>query len=262
MHSRGAHGGSSERFGYSWAEYSELLPIHEQQFQGWTALIAPTEWVGCDFLDAGCGMGRNSYWPLSYGARSCLAIDVDDRSLAAARRTLAPFPGAEVRLMSVYDIAAENRFDICFSIGVIHHLEHPERALEKMTRAAKRGGKVLIWVYGRENNEWIVRFVDPLRRALLSRMPLGLLHHLSIYPTLLLWAALRLGLSSRSPYLRLMRAMSFRHVRAIVFDQLLPRIANYWPRAEVERLMHGAGLADIRMHWVNQMSWCAVGTKP
>jgi hypothetical protein len=56
--------------------------------------------------------------------------------------------------------------------------------------------------------------------------------------------------------------MSFRHVRAIVFDQLLPRIANYWPRAEVERLMHDAGLRQVELAWVNRMSWCAVGIKP
>ena len=36
---------------------------------------------------------------------------------------------------SVYDLPFEDRFDLAFSIGVIHHLEHPERALEKMARA-------------------------------------------------------------------------------------------------------------------------------
>ena len=30
---------------------------------------------------------------------------------------------------SAYDLPFEDRFDIAFSIGVIHHLEHPERAL-------------------------------------------------------------------------------------------------------------------------------------
>jgi hypothetical protein len=28
----------------------------------------------------------------------------------------------------------------------------------------------------------------------------------------------------------------------IVFDQMLPKIAHYWPRAAVERLLTGAGL--------------------
>jgi hypothetical protein len=47
-----------------------------------------------------------------------------------------------------------------------------------------------------------------------------------------------------------------------VFDQLLPRIANYWPREKVEELMSNAGLIDIRLSWVNEISWSVIGTKP
>jgi hypothetical protein len=47
-----------------------------------------------------------------------------------------------------------------------------------------------------------------------------------------------------------------------VFDQLLPRIANYWPREVIEQLMSNAGLIDIRLSWVNEISWSAIGKKP
>ena len=50
--------------------------------------------------------------------------------------------------------------------------------------------------------------------------------------------------------------------RAIVFDQMLPRIAHYWPRETVARMMVEAGLEDVRLTWVNQMSWSAIGTRP
>ena len=119
----------------------------------------------------------------------------------------------------------------------------------------------MVWVYGRENNQWIVSFVDPLRKALFSRLPIRILHHLSLYPTAALWCALRLGLP-RTEYSRLLRRLSFRHARLIVFDQLLPRIANYWPREKVEELMSNAGLIDIRLSWVNEISWSVIGTKP
>jgi SAM-dependent methyltransferase len=163
--------------------------------------------------------------------------------------------------MSAYEIDYENHFDIAFSIGVIHHLEHPEVALWQMVKATKPGGQVLIWVYGRENNEWIVNALDPLRRALFSRLPIGLVHHLALYPTALLWTGLRCGVG-RTEYSRLIRGMTFRHLRSIVFDQMLPKIANYWPRETVELLMRGAGLEDVRLVWVNEMSWSAIGRKP
>ena len=252
--------GSPERFGYEWHTYAKMRPEYAEQFRRWTVHLSPEDWRGKFFLDVGCGMGRNSYWPMTFGAAGGMAIDVDQRSLASARRTLAPYPQVEVRERSAYALNEENRFDIVFSIGVIHHIEAPERALAAMVKAAKPGGKVLIWVYGRENNALIVHLLTPLRKLLFSRLPIGIVHHLSLYPSLGLWLALRLGLNSIE-YFSLLRRLPFRHLRSIVFDQMLPKIANYWSRDTVEAMMRGSGLSDIKLAWVNEMSWSAIGTK-
>jgi SAM-dependent methyltransferase len=252
--------GSTQRFGYEWSVYYELKPEYEEQFRKWTAPLTRDDWKGRTFLDVGCGMGRNSFWPMVYGAAGGVAIDLDERSLQAARRNLGAYPEVAVEKHSAYDLGYEDRFDIVFSIGVIHHLEFPEKALAQMVRAAKPGGRVLIWVYGLENNRWIVTFLDPVRRALFSRLPIGIVHHLSVYPAAILWTALRLGFG-RIEYFRLIRPMDFSHLRSIVFDQMLPRIANYWPRDTVERLVREAGLEHVRLTWVNQISWSAIGTK-
>ena len=163
-------------------------------------------------------------------------------------------------LFRSYEIAEENFADIAFSIGVIHHLEDPDAAVARLVRAAKPGGHVLIWCYGRENMGWLVHVFDPIRRALFSKMPLGAVYHLSLYPTALLWLALRLGLSHLG-YYRLLRKFTFAHLHAIVFDQMVPRIAHYWPRETVEKLMADAGLTDIAVVPVNDMSWSASGRK-
>jgi SAM-dependent methyltransferase len=162
---------------------------------------------------------------------------------------------------SAYDLPFEDRFDLAFSIGVIHHLEHPRAALEKMVHAVKPGGRVLIWVYGRENNTWLVSVLDPLRRALFSRLPIGVTHHLSLYPAILIWLLVRLGIRPIE-YFRLIGKLTFSHLRAIVFDQMLPRIAHYWPRETVAGMMTEAGLEDVSLTWVNQMSWSAIGMRP
>ncbi|WP_244622575.1 class I SAM-dependent methyltransferase [Microvirga brassicacearum] len=252
--------GSPDRFGYEWSEYAEMRPEYEEQFRRWSIPLSPEEWKGRSFLDVGCGMGRNSYWPAFYGASEGLAIDVDSRSLASACRTLESFAQVRVEERSAYEINEADRFDIAFSIGVIHHLEYPEQALAGMVKAVKPGGRVLIWVYGLENNQWIVNLLDPIRKLLFSRLPIGLVHHLSVYPAALLWTALRLGIG-RIAYFELLRGFTFRHLRSIVFDQMLPKIANYWPRATVEKLMRDQGLVDVQVTWVNQMSWTAIGTK-
>jgi hypothetical protein len=129
-----------------------------------------------------------------------------------------------------------------------------------MAAAVKPGGRVAIWVYGRENNGSLLPMLNPLRRALFSRLPIGATHHLSLYPTALLWLLLRLGLRPNA-YFRLIASFGFAHLRSIVFDQMLPRIAHYWRREEVETLMGRAGLEDVRVAWVNEMSWAASGIK-
>ena len=83
---------------------------------------------------------------------------------------------------------------------MIHHLQYPNRALASMVEATKPGGRVLIWVYGLENNWWIVFLLNPARKALFSRLPIGFVHHLALYPAAILWLLLRLGFGSSAVF--------------------------------------------------------------
>ena len=71
-----------------------------------------------------------------------------------------------------------------------------------------------------------------------------LVHHLSIYPTAVLWLLLRIGLG-RIAYFRLLRQLTIRHLRSIVFEQMIPRIAHYWPQQTVHR-PYGKGRTSRR----------------
>jgi SAM-dependent methyltransferase len=198
---------------------------------------------------------------LKYGAASAVLIDIDERSLAHARRNLSEFRNADVRFHSIYEPVEPGTFDIAFSIGVVHHLENQPLAVRRLAEAVKPGGLVLVWLYGRENNGWIVHLLDPIRINVLSKLPLGFVHVLSWFPTAALWVGLRLGFG-RIAYFKLLRRLSFRHLRAIVFDHLIPRIAKYYRHDEAEALLRGAGLENVRATWVNEMSWSVTGRRP
>lgn len=253
--------GSPERFGYSWHRYADIISTHEEQFRRWTAPLTPEFWRGKRFLDGGCGVGRNSFWPMCYGATGGVAIDVDPRTLARARTNLAQYPAMEVRQQSIYEIAEADEFDVAFSIGVVHHLQDPLAATRRLVRAVRPGGHVFLWLYGRENNEWIVRWFDPIRIALFSRLPLWFVHALSWPLTALLWIGLRLRFRPNE-YFRLISGFSFNHLRAIVFDHMLPKIALYYTRDDAIRLLRDAGLENVQADWVNENSWAVHGTKP
>src|SRR3989344_3630927 len=172
---------SSDRFGYEWNKYSYLHPNYEKQFRNWTYPLTPDDFRGKAVLDAGCGMGRNSVWPLQWGAKKVVAFDCDNKSLDAAKKNLSSYPQAQVVFSSIYDIAWKNEFDIAFSIGVIHHLKDPKKGIQNMVAALKPGGKLLLWVYSYEGNEWIVKYVNPVRKNITSRLPLGLVHFLAYF---------------------------------------------------------------------------------
>ena len=59
-------------------------------------------------FDAGCGMGRNSYYALKYGAKSVVGIDNDKKSVNAARKNLNNFENAEIKKVSIYEYYRTN----------------------------------------------------------------------------------------------------------------------------------------------------------
>ena len=131
----------------------------------------------------------------------------------------------------------------------------------RLVKAVKPGGKLLVWLYGYENNEWLIRYFNPVRKFLFSKMPLPLVYGLSFPATAMLWSFLKLGFG-RTEYMCLIRSFSFRHLRAIVYDHMIPIIALYYTKNEAIRLLEESGLVDISAHWVNEMSWTVIGIKP
>ena len=252
---------SEHRFGYEWDKYAHMSENYEHQFKNWTAPIPQADWKGKDVLDAGCGMGRNSVWPMRYGAHSITAFDFDERSVARAKETLYDVPSANVCFKSIYDIDWDAQFDIAFSIGVIHHLRDPKLAVANMVRALRPNGKLLVWVYSYEGNEWIVRFVDPIRIHVTSKLPPAVVHALSYFCSIPLFLLVKLY-TGENGYLKQLATFEFWHVHSIVFDQLIPDIANYWKKEEVRELVAGLPLSEVVVTApANGSGWILTATK-
>lgn len=252
---------SSERFGYEWEKYSFMDSKYELQFKNWTGPFSESDFKNKMVLDAGCGMGRNSYWVLKYGAKKLMAFDLDRRSVEKAKKTLSEFKNAKVMLRSIYDLEWENEFDIAFSIGVIHHLKDPVLALKNMLKALKKGGKILIWVYSYEGNEWITKLVNPVRKNITSKLPVGLVHFLSYFCSIPLYIFVKI-FKGPSLYLKQLSTFSFWHLHSIVFDQLIPEVANYWSKEEVKALVNELPVHNVKVEAPkNNSGWILTATK-
>jgi len=253
--------GTPERFGYAWNIASKITEINEIQFLNWTKTIKNKKfWKNKNILDAGCGIGRNTFWPIKYGANSAVAFDMDERTLKAAKQNLKNYRNVEIKKYSIYEIPYENKFDISFSIGVVHHLEFPKKAIEQLIKSTKPGGKILIWLYGYENMELYINFLNPIRKILFSKAPLPIVRFLSNIPAIILYFYVNLGIT-KLEYFKLLKKLSYIQIQQIVFDQILPKTAKYYKKDEAIKLMQNKNLKDIKIEWVNECSWCVSATK-
>lgn len=250
---------SEERFSYEWSHFKTILPAYEHQFLKWVTPLPKTYFKGKTILDAGCGIGRNSYWPLTYGAKKIIAFDHDQKTVRVAMTNLKKFPNAQVKFGNIYTIPHKNAVDLAHAIGVIQHLEYPAAAIAQLVKAAKPGGKVLIWVLSKEGNGIIIITFNIFRLAT-ARLPLPVVDCLAYVLTVPIYLSVR-GLPTKHPYVMQLSNYSFAHLRSIVLDHLIPTIIHYWSKSESRSLLADAGLKNIQINRVNKNSWTVIGTK-
>lgn len=106
---------------------------------------------GPRILVAGCGTGRHAIDVASrFAGATVLAVDLSRRALAYAARRAAAV-GAEAVRFAQADIlelgVLDDRFDLIESLGVLHHLDDPERGWRVLTGLLAPGGLMRIGLY-------------------------------------------------------------------------------------------------------------------
>jgi SAM-dependent methyltransferase len=255
--------GSHRQFGYEWSNYPEIVPEHEEQFLRWISAIDLNELRNKKVVDAGCGNGRNSFWLAKQGVKSILAFDVEPLTVEVAKKNLSHLSNCSVVQSSIYDSEGlpdySESYEIVFSIGVIHHLSEPSAALSSLQKLVVPGGKLVIWVYGKEGNEFLLKILVPVR-VFTTRLPIRYVDLFSKFLASLLFIALRVR-TPKSKYFQLARNWNFRHLSSVIFDQLFPKIANYWTKDEVLEVATLGGWHPLRITQINGMSWSLLAEK-
>jgi len=258
-------------FGWQWQTFHELLPpeVEREQFLEWVAPLSDADFVGQVVLDAGCGMGRWSEAAAGLGAREVFAVDLG-AGVEPAFRRLRSYENVHVIQADImalpFRTGSGAPFDLAYSLGVIHHMPDPKAGFQSYLSHVRSGGTVLAWVYGAENNGWIIHGVNPIRRHITSRLSPPVLHALSRVLSVPLHGAAKVvhrrGVRDRfayGPYLDWLGQFSFLHTHVIVHDHLTPGIASYHTREEVESWAVESRLSDARVVSRNNNSWRLLG---
>lgn len=228
-------------------------------------LLPIDQLAGLRVADIGSGTGRIVNMLLDVGAKHVYAIEP-----SAAMNVLQMNIAARAeRVTCIADVGerlpADLGLDLVVSIGVIHHIPDPSVLLRAAYAALRPGGKLLIWVYGKEGNEGYLRIAVPLRR-LTTRIPHGVLVAIShvgvVALDLYIWLCRFLPLPMRT-YMREVLARFPRVTRrTTIYDQLNPEYAKYYTQAEARDLVASAGLDEVKVYHRHGYSWTVIGTKP
>ncbi len=261
---------TADAFGWQWQKFSELhdMAAYENQFLDWVYPITPDFFQGKVVLDAGCGNGRFSLVSSQFGARHVLAVDASE-AVEAAYHNARSLANVHVIQGDIHRLPLRRgpaaQVDFAFSIGVLHHLDVPQAGFKVLVNHLRPDGTIFVWIYGRENNGWLVNGVNPIRTLLTSRLPRPALYALSWLITVGLHPLVKLiyhpapnWLRPKLPYgdyFAWLGQFGFYHNHHVVFDHLSAPVAFYLRREEFEAWFHNAGLKLIDLSWRNQNSW-------
>jgi SAM-dependent methyltransferase len=258
-------------FGWQWQHFTQEDERYAEQFLGWIAPVTPEFFRDKIVLEGGCGKGRHTQLAARWGARDVIGIDlsVAVETAFAATRSL---PNAHILQADIYHLPLARKFDYAFSVGVLHHLPDPRGGFMALASKVKPGGHISAWIYGAENNEWITRFVNPVREKITSRIDQRALLQLSKLPAACVYLSTKLvygplnrrGLSLAkrlfyNDYMSAISSFGWREQHTIVFDHLVAPTAFYISRADFETWWRDIGARDVEIGWHNKNSWRGLG---
>jgi SAM-dependent methyltransferase len=262
-------------FGEEWSTYDQSHLVNEgriaQRFDEYFAIF-PWEALpqGAAGADIGCGSGR---WAAFVAARVGVlhCVDASDRALAVARRNLASRANCQFHHASVDAIPLQvGSLDFCYSLGVLHHVPDTLAGIKACAALLKPRAPLLLYLYyALDNRPWWYRAIwrasDILRRGI-SSLPFGLKRVATeiiagtVYWPIARLAALveALGGDPSSMPLSWYRDKPFYTMRTNAFDRFATPLEQRFSRAQIEAMMHIAGLENIRFS-EGPPFWCAVG---
>jgi ubiquinone/menaquinone biosynthesis C-methylase UbiE len=134
-------------------EYDRTLPEHVQEHyrRKRVRVIGPLLNRGTG-LDVGCGTGRLMEALKPHG--TVTGVDASEGMLRVLREA---GRGEAVAASGDRLPFADNRFDVVFSVAVLHHIANPDmvrRTIQEMVRVARPGGAIVIWDHNPKNPYW------------------------------------------------------------------------------------------------------------
>jgi SAM-dependent methyltransferase len=255
-------------FGEQWSHYAEnegfygSLDLLQDVFG---PLLQISDLRGLRAADVGSGTGRIARMLLEAGAAHVIALEPSS-AIEILRRNLRPYGGRVEAVQATGDrLPAGLGLDLVISYGVIQFIPDPGPTLRAACEALRPGGRLVIWVYGREGLGPYLLGVRALR-AVTTRLPHSLLSALC--------SALNLGLDAYIPLCRILplplrsyalgtlARLGRMQRKLVIYDQLNPSYVHFYTGDEIRGAVAAAGFSDVRLHHRRGYSWTVLAHRP
>jgi SAM-dependent methyltransferase len=236
---------TADAFAESWNHLPKGSVYTLDQAVDWFDPISSEDFRGKNILELGCGNASLLFHVMSWNPSHATGVDLGSSVLSAEKNlSMQPHTQWEVVKGDLTTYRAEQKADITYCIGVLHHLQEPEKGFTSLVENATSGGKFHAWVYAHEGN-WVIRnILDPIRMVA-SKLPWWFTKHvvatLLVIPYFVYAKTLNLlprwGFLKKFPlyeYSLWIAKREFAFFRHVAFDQLVTPQTAYIKKSDIE----------------------------
>lgn len=257
-------------FGYQWREFSEMYDEFKYHFLSFIdPPVKPQFFKSKIGLDMGCGFGRHLYFACIWGAEM-IGIDLSE-AVEPAYENTKHLENAHILQGDIYNLPFKKKiFDFVYSLGVLHHLPHPQDGFKKLTPLIKTGGAIFIWVYNKKKINTLTEMI----RRMTSWMPYKPLYWFSFFVAGLEWIFILKPYALLNKLFKIEKILDFlpahfktyslypfRVSHADWFDRLSAPVRHYFDREELEDWYKEENLSNIQITPSKDYGWRVYGEK-
>ncbi len=251
-----------------WAEQWDLLNEHMENegflFQEWIKPNTLSDFNGKEVLDGGCGAGEHMNLVLPYVKK---IVGVDFNPSQKLRSRFKNVSKAKVLEADLAHMNLNKKFDMVYSIGVLHHTENPSTSFNNLVRHVKKGGRLIIWVYSYEGNFLNRTLLEFFKKYGLLKLSKSTLYKVAWLVTALLYLPiytiykLPLTFLPFYEYFDNWRKLTFKRNLLNVFDKMNAPTTHFIDGRTVRGWFDARRFKSVHISPYKGVSWRASGTK-